>query len=374
MRKYIGISLWVLLPSILWSQGNFVNNGAAIHVGSEAVLNISNGHVFNKKQSVIINQGKIIIGKDWQELDEETTYKGKGALWFVGNEEQVFRPSSQMKVANLGINTTANVRLENELIIGQNLHLKNGTINLGENNLVIQPDATIKTANATSYVRTNGIGMLKQMVGVSNVVFPIGNTHYAPAILSNKGVLDEYGVRVTTNHIHSNAVAQSWVITEALIGDSDLQLTLKWQAAKEQTDFDRAISGIANKGLKDPIFNAANSVGTNQWEQTRNQIKQLGRFSIVSNSTIIKNQSIEKPQVVLLPNPTDDKAWLKMNRSNEEGIVRIYAMDGKLLSEKSFVSDHLVPVEGAGILEPGGYWIQVLWEDGVSESLPLIKL
>lgn len=374
MKKIIGIKLWLLLPSLLWAQGGLVNSGATIHIASDVVLSVPNGHISTKKQGVIANQGTIEVGKNWEQLGAATRYKGNGILWFIGKEEQALKASSKIEMTNLGINSTANVRLENDLNVTRNLYLKKGNISLGANNLVLQSNAKIKNYNAASYIKTNGKGELVQTVGTSECVFPIGNTHYTPTMLSNRGTEDAFGLRVTNDAVFSNAIAQSWLITEAVLGDSDIQLTLQWRESDEPIDFNRNTANIIGENLEDYTLNTDNSIEPNQRKLTRSNIKKMGWFSILSKASTESDLPINLHQVTLLPNPVNNKAWLKMNNVNaEQGIVRIYGMNGKLLSEENFVSDHLVPLKGIRVLDSGAYWVQILWDNGTSKSLPFIK-
>ncbi|MFC5272155.1 T9SS type A sorting domain-containing protein [Adhaeribacter terreus] len=147
---------------------------------------------------------------------------------------------------------SANTRIKNSL------SLSGGKLELGNFDLTLDAGSFLSNANANSYIITNGTGSLKRQVQKNNtdVEFPVGtSTAYLPVkirlantantvtdIFSVKAidfVYDNYTSNVPTGTKFSNkAVNNTWIIDEAVAGNSDVTLTFQWNAASALSDFD----------------------------------------------------------------------------------------------------------------------------------------
>jgi hypothetical protein len=172
---------------------------------------------------------------------------------FSGSSAQTIPASTFTgNINNLSLNNSQGLTTNQNLTVTNVLTLSNGVIDLGASNLNMASN-TINGGSATSYVRTSGAGVLKRNVSNSAVVFPVGNSAYNPATLTNNGTSDEFSLRVY-DYVSSTgveggvptsgqAVNRTWMVSEALTGGSNVTLNLQWNAGEEVNGF------VYNPGL-----------------------------------------------------------------------------------------------------------------------------
>lgn len=203
-------------------------------------------------------------------------------------------------VPNVEVDNAANVTLTGAAKISGDLLFTNGDVLLGNNNLTIGSAGTITGAASNKYVVTNGTGKLaKAALGATAFTYPVGNsiTSYDPIAISNAGTADEIGARSFANVLANGAtgtaytkevVNNSWDVTEAIAGGSNLSLTTTWNTADELAGFDRARGGISNY-ITTPANNVgwdllntqtAAASGTNPYTYTRMGVSTLGVFAV----------------------------------------------------------------------------------------------
>lgn len=87
-------------------------------------------------------------------------------------------------LSNLRINRASGISLEDNISINNLLFLQNGNIRLGNNNIMLQPEALVFNPFPTSsYVETNGTGVFRRNLSSSSISyfsFPIGAAGYTP--------------------------------------------------------------------------------------------------------------------------------------------------------------------------------------------------
>ncbi len=161
---------------------------------------------------------------------------------------------------SLTINHPSGVSLAGPLVIDGTLNLQNGSLYLGDNDLIISAAADITGVSAAHHVVTNGTGMLRQMdLGTSGrsgaIDFPVGaaNGSYTPITLANAASSNSFAVRVTEHvltggtfgtPVASGVVDRTWHIA-AGSGQSDVSLLFAWTAAEELNGFNRTQSFIS---------------------------------------------------------------------------------------------------------------------------------
>ncbi|XZF16418.1 T9SS type A sorting domain-containing protein [Chitinophagaceae bacterium MMS25-I14] len=159
-----------------------------------------------------------------------------------------------LEIAGGGLKTLAG-----SITLTGTLTLTNGYLQLGNNNLTLGNSAVVSGGSATSYVVTNGSGKLtNQNIGSTGktgvVVFPVGSSSlsYTPAAITNAGTTDNFSVNVFDNIYSSynnnvptgtvqaiDAVAKTWIVSEATAGGSNATLSLQWNASDQLTGFDK---------------------------------------------------------------------------------------------------------------------------------------
>lgn len=178
-------------------------------------------------------------------------------------------------IPNLEVDNVSNVTLTGPAKISGVLTFTNGDIILGANNLTLTSAATVTGASSSKYIVTNSTGkLIKAALANAAFAYPVGNstTSYTPVTLTNAGTSDDIGVRAIANVLAGGTtgtaytkevVNNTWDITEAVAGGSNLTVTAQWNAANELAGFDRTRTGVSNY-----ITSPAASVG---WDLLNNQ-------------------------------------------------------------------------------------------------------
>ena len=224
---------------------------------------------------------------------------GTGKIILKGTANQNINMGG-FTVPNVEVDNAANVTLTGAAKISGDLLFTNGDILLGNNNLTMGSAGTITGAASNKYVVTNGTGKLaKAALGSTAFTYPIGNsiTSYDPIAISNAGTADEISARSFANVLASGAtgtaytkevVNNSWDVTEAVAGGSNLSLTTTWNTTDELAGFDRTRGGISNY-ITSPINNVgwdllntqtAAASGSNPYTYTRSGVSTLGVFAV----------------------------------------------------------------------------------------------
>jgi hypothetical protein len=144
------------------------------------------------------------------------------------------------------INNASGLTLNNAVTINSDLNLNSGNIILGNNNLVLGT-ATITNGGASSYVNTNGTGILSRNVGATARIYPVGTaTSFAPATLTQNGTAENLTLRVgstITNPVNdpTKIVNLQWNMGESVAGANNITSVFQWNATDEAGSFNRVL-------------------------------------------------------------------------------------------------------------------------------------
>lgn len=254
---------------------------------AQAQLKIDNATFFIGAGATVTVQGDVTSNADIQ---------GTGLLQMKGSSLQNIDMGGHT-IPNLEIDNTSNVTLLNSSTrIGTNLLFTNGRFLTGNQNLVIGSSAGITGHNSSRFVQTSSTGVLtKESLGASSFLYPVGfgTGEYNPLTITNNGTVDDISVRclqnVLANGLSGSPVASdfannSWVVSEAVAGGSNLNMTGEWASGDELPGFDRTKSGIAryNTGtdwdLPANIVSAA--AGGGPYTNNRNTVNTIGVFAV----------------------------------------------------------------------------------------------
>ncbi len=139
------------------------------------------------------------------------------------------------------INNSNGVTLHASKAIAGALTMTAGKLALGANTLTVGS----ATGSASSYVNASSAGKLKQGVGGSAVLYPIGTSStYNPVTLTNAGTLDNYSVGVISGAPANltdatQQVQDTWTIAEDVNGASNLTVQTQWSLTDEGPSFNR---------------------------------------------------------------------------------------------------------------------------------------
>jgi hypothetical protein len=143
-------------------------------------------------------------------------------------------------------------------VVTNNLALYSGYIHLPQHNLVLAQNATVVGASPSSFVVTDGAGVVvgEEMGAGANtgtVLFPVGSDEFAytPVWISNSGMADDINVKVINNvyenyngdtplgaPIAAGSVSKTWLIHETIPGGSNATITPQWNFAQNLSGFD----------------------------------------------------------------------------------------------------------------------------------------
>jgi len=214
--------------------------------------NVASAQLFIDQATFTIQSGATVTVQG--DVTSNTDILGTGKVILKGTANQNINLGG-FTVPNLEIDNTSNVTLTGNAKVSGDLLFTNGDIVVGNNNLTIGNAGTITNATNAKFVVTNGTGILvKAALGNTAFNFPIGNstTSYDPVSITNSGTADDIGARSFANVLAGGStgvaytketVNNSWDISEAVAGGSNLSLSATWNAADELPGFDRNRGG-----------------------------------------------------------------------------------------------------------------------------------
>lgn len=304
---FCGILLSAPLIAQLNNQGVFVNiaSGTTV-VANNGVINANGGTITvegtlttpadltNTSGATLQGNGQYNVSGNW--TNSATFNAGTSTVTFEGTQNSTVS-SGGSSFYNVALNKTGG----NNLLLGDNMAVSNSLEFQAANNYVVLGDYNLQVVDiigydASRHVRTTGAGFLARTVDGSPALFPVGNSAYNPAILTNAGTSDQYRVRVSDAVLSNgfsgsaytaNAVDRSWVVEEGTPGGSDLTMELQWNGSEELPGFDRTMSYVSHfdAGTWDNQTSSA-AAGTGPFTQTRTGITSLSPFAVLGNTFI----------------------------------------------------------------------------------------
>ena len=262
-----------------------------------AFCNIASAQLFIDQATFTIQSGATVTVQG--DVTSNTDILGTGKVILKGTANQNINMGG-FTIPNVEIDNTANVTLTGNAKVSGDILFTNGNVLMGANNLTLGTAGTITGAAATKFLVTNGTGKLaKASLGAASFTFPIGNStaSYDPIAVSNSGTADEIGARSFANVLANGstgiaytkeAVNNSWELSEAVAGGSNLSLTTTWNTADELPGFDRTRGGISNyiptagatQGWDLLNSQTGAALGVNPYTYTRAGVMSLGVFAV----------------------------------------------------------------------------------------------
>ena len=240
MKRFLLLPL--LLTAHLLSAQLYIANGTTLGLSNNVVITVS-GMDVNNQGTIAATPGSTVR--------------------VTGTSSQMLRTNGS-PLQNLIVDQIM-VDLQDNCTVLGNLQFAagGGKVNLGNNDMVFGPSASITGHGPAAYIVTAGAGeVAKQGLNATPFTFPVGNdtSTYNPLILAENGAADEIGVRclagpltngATGTPIATDMVNTAWEVTEASAGGSNLSGTAQWAGSDELPGFSRASSGIAryNTGI-----------------------------------------------------------------------------------------------------------------------------
>lgn len=239
--------------------------------------------------------GDIYVGGNWVRTSGNF-YPNNRAVFFNGaSGNQTITKAGGESFPYMIVNKAAgNVVLANNVTVSGGLTLTNGLVEVGTNNMILG-GATVTGGSSASYVKTASTGVLSRNVTGTAALFPVGNTSYNPAQLTNTGSADVFTMRVIDNvtadgtgvgATTSDAVVnRTWMIDEATAGGTVGTLRLYWNGAGEEINgFNSSSPFIAHYLASASMWdNAGGTLGAGYVETSG--INSFSPFTISSSAT-----------------------------------------------------------------------------------------
>ncbi len=218
-----------------------LSNGGLLMGGDASIENLETGS-FNSS----ISSDSIVIGKD-NTLIIEGAITGTGDIVGGDHSDMIFRgstPSTALTKVRGGLRTLQlsrpnGISIADSLRIHRLLFLMSGLLSLGPQDITMSPDAEIfNPSPATSYVSTNGVGVLKKNFNQNTptaFLFTIGAAGYTPASLFLSSFSLSSNAFVSTsvlnmkhpqNQCMTDYINRYWIVNQN--GISNFNVTMKF--------------------------------------------------------------------------------------------------------------------------------------------------
>ncbi len=261
------------------------------------VCNLASAQLFIDQATFTIQSGATVTVQG--DVTSNVDIQGAGKVVLAGSANQNVNMNG-FSIPNLEVNNAANATLTGNAKVAGDVLFTSGKLLLGNNNLSLASAGTITGATNAKYVVTNGTGrLIKAALGATAFTYPVGNSTstYEPLTVSNSGTADSIGVRAsaavlsggTTGTAYTKEVVNNtWTITEAIAGGSNLSVTAQWAGAEELSGFDRTRTGISYY-ITSPVANVgwdllnsqtAAAGGAGPYTAARTGITSLGSFAV----------------------------------------------------------------------------------------------
>lgn len=254
-----------------------------------------------------------------------TLNASNGSIQFNGNDI----PGTERSQYTINPISSKNLIVKNpyHLYLGANANILNklsfskGKIIVGNNNLVLEANASSMGENDSAYVVADSIGKLIHKnvgnIGKSGVItFPIGTfMDYNPVYMQNLCANNDFSMSIKKevkdsagNSINNFTVNKTWEIKELLNTGSRLNLKFEWKLSDELNSFVRSNSYISCKNQlgKWHTNTSSSAKGLNPYTQEVFDYKSLNNYSefAIGSSGIIKNGNIDTTTKVSIKNLT----------------------------------------------------------------------
>ncbi|MEO0341110.1 MAG: T9SS type A sorting domain-containing protein [Bacteroidota bacterium] len=268
-------SVLLLIPSLFYSQTNFIiSSGDVVQSAGFIVLDDTD----------FINDGSFTAGSGTVEMTGMLNSTIGGTIVPIFNELIIRKTSN-------------NVLLAQSVMIDRGLTLAGGLLDVQNSNLSLQNTAiSVTGAQADRYIKTSSTGVLVIEVGTGAVFFPVGNSSYNPATLTNSGTIDDFQIRVADEVLADGTsgtpftdelVDRTWFIDESIVGGSNVNLSLQWNASEELGSFSRATAFISRYNGTAWDTNPPSTVlGSDPYTISRNGITDFSPFTIGSGNFV----------------------------------------------------------------------------------------
>jgi len=282
-------NLTVDAGSSLYMDYGTLNASSQLTVGGDVNLagNLSLGNQIG---------GDLRVGGNWTHTTGTFTHNNREVVFNGNSGNQTITKAGGETFAYFRVNKTAgNVILANDVTTIGGVTLTSGLVEVGTNNFVMGT-SSLTGGSATSYVKTASTGIMSRSVGSSATTFPVGNSTYNPAIVTNAGTVDVFSLRVVDNVTADGTgvgtttteavVKRTWMVNESTSGGSNVTLRLYWNGSGEEINsFSPASAFIAHYISWTNMWDNIGFTGQGTGYFETNNITSFSPFTISSSTT-----------------------------------------------------------------------------------------
>ncbi|MES2849684.1 MAG: hypothetical protein V4685_11555 [Bacteroidota bacterium] len=297
----------------------------ALMAAGTVVCNIASAQLFIDQATFTIQSGATVTVQG--DVTSNVDIQGAGKVILKGTANQNVNMNG-FSIPSLEIDNTANITLTGSAKVAGDVLFTNGKVLLGSNNISLAAAGTVTNATNAKYFVTNGTGrVIKAAVGAVAFTFPIGNsiTTYNPLTVANTGTADSIGARASATVLSGGAtgtayskevVNNTWTITEAVAGGSNLALTAGWSATDELAGFDRTRTGISTY-----LTTPAASVGWDLLNSQTAAASGAGPYTVARSGFTGVGTFAVGTRPVLSPLLVSPKVFLQGNYNTGTGVM-----------------------------------------------------
>lgn len=296
--------------------------GGTFTVGPATTMSVGS-NITVSGSGMLDNQGTIQFTGD---LTNTGTIGTGTGLWTMNGSTLQTLTTAGATLATLGVSNAAGVNLGQPITLGA-LQFTAGPLRLAASTLTLTGGIT--GLSGTSFVETNGAGLLQMPVSTSAVTFPLGpaDNTYRPLTFTRSSGTGTYSARVATPALTAgpsgapytaNAVNLRWDATPPDATPYDL--TAQWTAADELSGFNRALSTLARwngSGYVPTAYGPA--TGSNPYQRTNSGLTTGGTFAVLDQSAPLPVELVRFEAQRLTGQPKVLLTWATASELNNAG-------------------------------------------------------
>jgi len=263
-------------------------------LGNEGVAGAAKAHLILQAGGQLILTGPGEVMEAIDPVRDPVTCQAASLIDYAGAADQLIE--DEIAYANLRSSMGGLKTVEGDVSVNGFLLLIDGLVRLGAYDLTIAPGGQASGGSPASYVQTDGSGVLRQTVGATTRLFPVGNSAFNLLTLTNTGAPDVFGVRVfdqvlsqglTGPPLTGPVVGRTWVVEESVPGGSVATLSAQWNGGEELAGFDRTtcyLSRHTPAGWNGDTPGPA--AGSDPWYRQRSGLSEFGAFAAASSQAL----------------------------------------------------------------------------------------
>lgn len=360
------------------------NNTATLILKSNAKVN---GNLDLKAGILVMNNNDLELAGDFTRVNDAKIKGSAGSSIMVNaaskftNKLSFTTDGEMLDGLTVNIGDGTDLEVESDLMV-KTITFTNGSIMLEDNMITIDNGGSVTGANTSRYIKIDGEGMVKMMVGTNGYTsFPVGTmTDYSPANLQlNSGSASNFTVHVakgvwtagttgTDLALSESLVDRTWDIKSDAGANVDLDMKLEWMSSAEVNGFDRSKAYISHYTNGEWDVNAtanATSTASGTYEISRKNITSLSPFAVSDNNGLTTGVTpVEVAINRVYPNPVTNKLNCEFS-ANEATTINVVDVSGKLVYTENIeaANNNMVHEIDFSSMPSGVYFVKISAEN-----------